>query len=432
MSFLDARLKDLLKNVFGSAAARFVNLFITLAMVPLTINALSPADYAYFAMALSLSVLATYADLGMGLAVVNVIAARGARPKSIKARRAVSIVWFSLLGFTVVGMGLVLVIAWFVNFSLETNSTYQYNAMLLAVGCIFAGLPTGLVQRVLFAEQKNIHANAWSTGARLVSLILVWVITSSGVANLFILVFAVIGIPVIIAWLSVFVVFVLPGSCDLRPSISLFSTRLIRPYMVLGVSFLLLQMAPFFETGVDNLIVGGLIDIKVLPAYDTYSKLFNYAPAIISIASFPLWPAITNAKASGDKEWILKMQRVGCAVSLIVAIFVAASLVAFSEKMVLIWTGQNLTLEASVIWGLGVLCVFSSFGIFQSMLLNGLSEIKGQINIFLIYTPVLLLLKMLAAYFCGISAMIWVMNICYFWRIYMANALILQSRKIEL
>jgi len=100
----DDRLKVLVKNVFGSAAARFVNLFITLAMVPLTINALSPTDYAHFAMALSLSMLAAYADLGMGLAVVNVIAQRGARPKSTKAQRAISVVWFSLLGIACVGL----------------------------------------------------------------------------------------------------------------------------------------------------------------------------------------------------------------------------------------------------------------------------------------------------------------------------------------
>jgi O-antigen/teichoic acid export membrane protein len=79
VSRIDTRMRVLAKNIFGSAAARFINLFITLAMVPLTINALSPTDYAYFAMAISLSVLATYADLGMGLAVVNVVAQRGSQ-----------------------------------------------------------------------------------------------------------------------------------------------------------------------------------------------------------------------------------------------------------------------------------------------------------------------------------------------------------------
>jgi|GEM_PF-3310815 len=421
---LDARMKVLIKNVFGSAAARFVNLFITLAMVPLTINALSPSDYAYFAMALSLSVLASYADLGMGLAVVNVIAQRGARPNSAKAQRAVSVVWFSLLVIAAVGLVLVSLFAVWVNLGTPSTSTHQYNAMLLAAGCVFAGLPTGLVQRVLFAEQKNVQANVWSTGARAVSLAVVWILVTSHFTNLLILVFAVVGIPMLVAWGSVGIVFLGKQNYALHPKIALFSIRLVRPYLLLGVSFLLLQLAPFLETGIDNILIGGLIDISLLPAYDTYSKLFNYAPALISIASFPLWPAITNARASGDIGWILRVQRNGYLVVSAVSLATALLLIISSKSLIEIWVGQALDLNLVVILGLGMLCVFSSIALFQSMLLNGFSQIGGQINIFLLYVPVVLISKLVAAHFFGVAAMVWTMNACYLWRLYMANRLI--------
>jgi O-antigen/teichoic acid export membrane protein len=300
VSLLDARMKVLLKNVSGSAAARFINLFIALAMVPLTINALSPTDYAYFAMAISLSVLAAYADLGMGLAVVNVIAARGARPKSLKAQRAVSVVWFTLMGIAALGVVLVLLLAAWVNFGSASDSTHQYNAMLLAAGCVFAGLPTGLVQRVLFAEQKNVQANAWSTGARLLSLAVVWILVATGNANLLTLVLAAIGVPLSLGWTSVYVIFGNNQTNIFRPTARHYDIRLLRPYLILGMSFLVMQLVPYVETGFDTILIGKAVNINLVPAFDVYSKLFTYVPALISIAAFPLWPAIANAKAKGE------------------------------------------------------------------------------------------------------------------------------------
>jgi O-antigen/teichoic acid export membrane protein len=424
MSFFDTRMRVLIKNVFGSAAARFVNLFITLAMVPLTINALSPTDYAYFAMAISLSMLAAYADLGMGLAVVNVIAQRSARPNSAKAQRALSVVWFSLLGIAAFGLVLVLLLAGWINFQMTSPSTHQYNAMLLAAACVFAGLPTGLVQRVLFAEQQNVLANAWSTGARVVSLVVAWTLVTAGFVNLYFLVFAVVGIPTLIAWVSVGVVFFQKSGRTLRPDFNFFFIRLLRPYLLLGFSFLVLQSAPYLETGIDDLLIGTFIDISFIPAYDTYSKLFNYAPALISIALFPLWPAIANAKVTGDFNWILRIQRNGYMIVSIVSVITAVFLFLFSESLVMVWVGKILELKPNVLFGLGVLCIFSSVALFQSMLLNGFGQIQGQVRIFLIYAPVVLISKIIAAQFFGLPSMIWIMNICYIWRLYMSNKLI--------
>ena len=93
---LDNRLQRLVKNIFGSAAARFFNLLIVMAIIPLTINTLSVADYAFLSMAISLSVLSAYADLGIGLAIVNTLAGESKDSVSEESRKAVSVVWFTL------------------------------------------------------------------------------------------------------------------------------------------------------------------------------------------------------------------------------------------------------------------------------------------------------------------------------------------------
>lgn len=424
MSFLDARMRVLIKNVFGSAAARFVNLFITLALVPLTINALSATDYAYFAMAISLSVLAAYADLGMGLAVVNVVAERGVKQTSGRAQRAVSVVWFSLLAIAACGLLLTSLIAAWLNFGMQSESIHQYNAMLLAAGCVFAGLPTGLVQRILFAEQKNIQANAWSTSARIISLGVVWALVATNYVNLLALVFAVIGVPMLIGWLSVLVVFGKKHIDELRPKWSRYDIRLFRPYLTLGLSFVVLQLAPYVETGIDNLLIGSFIDISLVPAFDVYSKLFTYVPALISIAAYPLWPAIASAKVSGDILWILRVQRIGY-ISIFLSTFVIALiLILFATNVIKVWTNKTLAIELNVIIGFGALCILSSIALFQSMVLNGFGQIKEQLKIFAIYVPFLLTVKVISATSFGVTAMVWSLNFCYLWRLFMANKLI--------
>lgn len=420
---LDTRMKVLLKNVFGSAAARFVNLFITLAMVPLTINALSPTDYAYFAMAISLSVLATYADLGMGLAVVNVIAERGTRPKSLKAQRAVSVVWFTLLGIAALGISLVLLLAAWVNFGLASDSTHQYNAMLLAAGCVFAGLPTGLVQRVLFAEQKNIQANAWSTGARLLSLVTVWILVVTGNANLLMLVLAVIGVPLGLGWISVYVIFGNTHMSIFRPTATHYDIRLLRPYLLVGMSFLIMQLVPYVETGFDTILIGKAVNINLVPAFDVYSKLFTYVPALVSIGAFPLWPAIANAKIKGEISWIVKARKWSYLVVGVLSIASSTFFFVFSFKLLTIWTGKELILPSGAILAMALFAILTCIGTVQTMILSGVGIIKGQLKIYSYYILVLISFKLFAAFQFGLSAMLWVLNIIYIMRLCLAEHL---------
>lgn len=134
---LDDRLTKLLKNILGSAAARFVNLFTTLLLVPLTVNALSPTEYAFLSMAISLSILSSYSDLGMGMAIVNTLAAESDQTKPLRSQRAISVVWFTLL--TIAGLGLVLLsLAWIgIERFASPENIKQYQALLLSASIVW-------------------------------------------------------------------------------------------------------------------------------------------------------------------------------------------------------------------------------------------------------------------------------------------------------
>lgn len=409
----DSRLKTLLKNIFGSAASRVINLLITLAIVPLTINSLDANEYAFLSIAVSLSILSSYADFGMGLAIVNILAAESQTSTKHRSQRAVSVVWFTLLGVSTLALlASALAALWIFNLPNEATKS-QYHAVLIGVTCIFAGLPTGLIQRILFATHRNIEANAWNTFGRLTSLALTWLAVEAEFSSLPLLIFFVIGMPVIVGWISVAVVFSRKSMQKLKPTLKLFDMRLTKPYTIIGLSFLLLQLVPYSETAIDPLLAGTFIGIHVIPSLDVHIKLFTYIPALVSIAAFPLWPAIASAHASGDLHWTRKIKKISYAVVFGISSILAVLLVTFGTKIIKYWTNQDLSIPDSALIGMAVFSVMTCIGTVQSMILSGLGVIKKQAAYFIPYIVTLISSKVIFAYLFGVPGLILSLVACY-------------------
>jgi O-antigen/teichoic acid export membrane protein len=398
------RTRRLIINVLATGGARGVNLLITLAMVPLTLNALSAVDYGYYAMALSLSIFAAYADLGMGLAIVNAVAQLSARPAARKANHLVSVTWFSLLAIAAGGLLLLLLAA--LVMAVIYGADARREAMLLAVGCVLAGLPSGLVQRLLFARERNVQANLWATGARVSALVAVFLLVQSDAATLASLVMATVGIPTAIGWLSILVVFRQPALASLRPQRADFRRQLLAPALAMGLSFVILQLVPFIEIGVDALLVGRLIGIESVAAYDVNAKLFAYIPALISIAAFPLWPAVANAIAAADLAWVARIKSFGYTAIALLAGATSVLMAIYADAIIQLWIGRSLPLGMANTLMLAILSVLFSLALFQSMILNGSGVIRRQIRFCIVYVPILLLVKVLAAAAGGLLALL--------------------------
>ncbi|WP_454726786.1 MULTISPECIES: lipopolysaccharide biosynthesis protein [Cupriavidus] len=422
---VDFRLRRLAKNIFGSAAARGINLIISLAIVPITINSLSPGDYAFLAMAISVSALSAYADLGLGLAIVNTLASESSSASQSRSQRAISVVWFTLLVIATTGIAITVGgHLWVSSFLTNISDASRYQALLLGAACVFAGLPTGLVQRVLFARHRITEANAWSTGGRLLSLLFVWGNVHLGYANLKLLVFGIIGVPVIVGWLSMLVIFGRKNMKVLIPSRRHYDNRLLKPYLATGLSFLIMQLVPYAEIGIDTLLAGTLVDISVVPALDVYNRLYTYVPALMSIALFPLWPVIAQAKRERDIAWIIKIKNRAYILVATTAVIIGLFFMVYGNSIVERWTSKQLVLPTGILICMSIFSVMTCIGTVQSMILNGLGVIGRQAVLYLIYLIVLLLAKSSAATAFGLQGMFVALISCYFFRLLMAERML--------
>ena len=363
----------------------------------------------------------------MGLAIVNILASESSSNNPQQSQKAISVVWFSLIILALLLLAITGVLALWVSSLEPADAVIRYNAMLLGTACILIGLPSGLIQRILFARHRNIEANIWTTLGKVLSLLFVWLTVESNNTSLSILIFGVIGVPVVISWLSVIIVFSRHDMRLLLPHIRHYDKKLLKPLILTGMSFLIIQMVPYFEVGIDTLLAGTLISIEVVPSLDVYTKLFMYVPALASIALFPLWPAIAQAKAAGDTDWILRVRRWAYFLVGATALTISASLFIYGDTIVLHWTHQDLSLPKSVITGMTFFAVLTCIGLVQSMILNGAGIIKEQANLYLAYLIIVLCAKLFSATTFGLPGLIWSLNACYIIRLYIAEKLLIKA-----
>lgn len=410
--------RRLFRNIISSAGLRALNLAISLAVVPLTVGTLPAREYGLLAAAISFSALVNYADLGIGHVIVNRIAGRsGAVP-----RRAISCAWVILVSLASIGLivaGLFKLIAPAL-FAVERLPLLQ--SALSAACFVLLGIPAGLGQRVLYASGRTHEANVWQLVGKLASFAGVYIIAKIRTPSLSAFLFCILAIPGLIGWLQTY--FSVFRDVRFAPKLRLFRARLLRFYLSRGFAFAAIQLVPYAEVGIDGLLVGWLVGLEAVPALDVHNRLFAYIPALLSIAMLPLWPAVAQARLNSDDEWIGSVYKYGYITIALTSAILAIGLVGLSGTMIHAWTGAALSLPRITKIGIGICAMIGSVSLFQAMLLNGLGRINEQASMYLIYAPILVMLKISAGYAMGVNGIVWTLVLCAGVRLMLAHRLL--------
>jgi O-antigen/teichoic acid export membrane protein len=384
--------RRLLTNIASGFALRGVNLVSTLFIVPLALGGLGPARYGILAMVLSATVFFAYADLGLGLGVVNRIAADGGR--SDESRAAVTRAWY-LLSVIAGVIAVCAAVGGILASLIGTISSEALRTWAIGIASVAVGLPTGLSQRVLFALQRNLEAGLWAASGRIASVFGVFLARKMKL-DLDAYIFALLTLPVIVGWINTVFLF----RCDrpdLSPSYHLFDFGKLWSDTRYGLQFTVLQVAVYAETGVDNILVGLFKGVPQVAHYDVISRLFAYLPALISVGALPLWPALRDALSRGERAWFDRTIRIAYRLTITLTLVTAVAFIRLHGVIISTWTGKTYLPDYPLAVALGVFSVLTSFSIIQSMRLNALGNIALQSRTQVIGIPILLICKSVAA-----------------------------------
>lgn len=418
-----SRTRILVENSLASLLTRASNILVTLLLVPLSIKILGIEDYALVAIVISFSIFFTFSDLGLGSAIVKVVTVLKVEDKKT-VREAITTItnaWFFL---------------WFITFLISGVSILYYKlggfdnySFFLGVILIILNIPFSIYTRILFAMQKNLQSGLWQTGGKLLALIVIYISTFFLKISLndFLLIF--LGMPLFVNIMGT--IFIFKKNKILTPKIKYLDIKEMVNVIKLGIFFVILQMVPYIETGIDNIILNMKYSLKFVGHYDVYMKLLLYIPALISVLVSPLWPAVLKAKSENDFNWIIRLKRKSYVLIFLLSSLVMGLMLIFSEKLILIWIGENFKIDLSALLLMGGVAFLYSLSLIQAMFLNGLGLIKEQVTFYLFYISIIIIFKLILITYFGIIPMLYFLIAIMFLRlIYMERVVCLSLSKL--
>lgn len=390
------------KNILASIAIKGCSVAISLALVPLTINYISPSGYGIW---LTLSAIVSwfsFFDIGMTQGLRNKFAEATAKNDTASAQSYVSTA-FAVIAIIFSGVWLLfLVVNQFLDWSqilgVEQSMRGEISMLATIVFTYFClQFVLRIVTTIITADQQPAKASVIDMLGQLLALIIIFVLVHTTSGSLIHL-----GLALCIAPLVVLVVanlYFFRGPYKVfQPSVTKVNLSHAKGLFGLGAVFFVIQLSGIIQYETANLIISRNFGPSEVTSYNIVFRYFGILNMVFAIFLTPFWSASTEAFLNKDMEWIRNsMQKYNW---LNMALMLAGTvMLLFSEQVYSLWLGKG-TVEIDFMlsfWGFMFFAV-SMFGSKYVSLLNGISALRLQflsclVSPFIYILTVLILIK---------------------------------------
>lgn len=402
----------------STAGAKVITVITLLISIPLTIHYLGTERYGMWMTISSIVAMMGFADLGIGLGLMNAISEAHGQEDRRAAARYVSSGFFMLTGVALLILGGLAIaypfIPWPRIFNVKSQLAIQEAgpAMAVFLACFAANLPLGVVQRVQLGYQEGFVNSLWESAGKVLGLLgLLLVIYLK--AGLVWLVLAMAGAPVV-AWLLNSLILYCFRRPWLRPQWNLATFSCAKRIFRIGILFFLLQITVALAFSSDNLIAAQVLGPEAVAQYSIPSRIFSMALLISTLLAGPLWPAYGEALARGDIPWVVRTLLRSLILTVLIVGIPSIFLVILGPQIIRLWVGPEITPSFFLLLGLGIWAIMSALGHAVAMFFNGLNILRLQVICGLIMAISGLLAKVWLAKLIGLPGIIWGTIIAFF------------------
>ncbi|HBK84125.1 MAG TPA: hypothetical protein DDZ41_11130 [Flavobacterium sp.] len=345
-----------------------------------------------------------YGDLGLGATLVNIVSRFSKNSVTAEKKHICDNIVSVFFLLCTISIFLILILSFLKFLFIEDG----YISIVWACLLVAFGIPLSLYQRILFGLQRSHLSNAWSTGGKLISLALIWLASKHLVSNPIGFLIILLGTPALINIIgSLHTIHTIKVDFEIKISNSRPDKVLIKKNLRTGLSYFVLQLVPFIEQGMDVAILSIYASSVEIATLDIHSKLFMYIPALVSVAAFPLWPAISKAYHEKDNVWANNIIRFAYFGTITVTIVLSSLFFINSEIIVTSWVKKELIISESVKLALSIFAVMSSISLIQSILLNAKNLVAFQAKFYITYIVILIIIKIFIGSLLGIQGIVW-------------------------
>jgi O-antigen/teichoic acid export membrane protein len=395
----------------ASVLARAIGLGTTLITIRMTLSYLGTERFGLWMTISSLQAFFSFADLGIGNGLLNVVADANGKDDARAIRQCIDsgMLLLALISgmilLTLVSSYHILQFGRFFNVHSALAISEVGPAIAVFTVCFAVAIPFGLVHRVQCGLQLGFLSSLWQIAGSLLALAGVLVVIHLR-GGLPVLVLAFCGAPLLAKLVNgcVFFGWMQP---DLLPTFRLASWSAIRKIGRLAFLFVVLNIGVALAFQSDNLIITHILDPEAVAQYSVPQKLFSLISLGIATLIEPLWPAYGEAIARGDGHWVKRtlVRSVIGAVSL--ASLMGVTFVFLGPKLIHLWVGDKAHASLVLLIGFACWAVMQAGGSAVSMFLNGASIVKLQVIIGSIFAICALVVKITFVRHWGIDAMPW-------------------------
>jgi O-antigen/teichoic acid export membrane protein len=401
----------------ASAVSRLLTIGVSLAAVPILLNAVGTERYGLWATIAALTSMLVFADFGLGNGLVTAIAASRARDDEQSVASYISSGFFMLAAIAVVlGVGFALVfqlVPWAQLFNVAGSTAVGEAGPTIAVflACFLATLPLTVASRVQLGDQEAYITAIWTGIGAIGSLVALVALASAG-ASLPVLVLALSGIPVLALGLNSAVEFGFRKR-SLVPRRSLVSRPAASRLLRLGFLYFVLQLAVAIGYQSDVIVAARLTGPDGAAQYAVVFRLFMVVPTLLALLLTPLWPAYTDAIERGDHAWVTRTLKRTVLGSAAIALAAVAAVFVGSRLLLDIWVGSAFDPAPAFLSGMAVWAVLASAFNAVAMLFNGAAVVRFQLVVATAMAITSVCLSVVLGARFGLAGIIWGTVIAY-------------------
>ncbi len=369
-------------NILGMFLLKGLSILLSLVIVPLTIDYISPYQYGIWITLSSIIGWLSFFDIGFGNGLKNKFVEAVTNGDKTLARIYVSTTYAILFLIISLVWCAAMISSFYVNWSGFLNAPQSLASELRSV--VFIVLTTfacqfifGLINTVLNALQKPVLPALYNTISQLLILVGILIVSRNGQGSLVNLSLIVGGANSAVLVLFSFWLFTHELK-DYAPNLKHIKFKYSGQLMNLGLKFFLLQVIALVYYETNNIIITKVLSPDSVTIYNIAFKYMSVVGMIFSIIITPFWAAFTEANAMGDYSWMIKMAsklRLICGGVAIIAILMAAA----SPYVYKVWLGSKVHVPVLLTLLMAIWQIVNLWNSLHSTLLYGIGKVKLQL-----------------------------------------------------
>lgn len=380
------RSKEAVKNIIVSMAMKGLSIPISLILVPMTINYVSPTQYGIWLTLSSIIAWVHFFDLGLANGFRNKFAEAKAVGDIKLARQYVSTTYFAISSIVIILYVVILLlnahIDWTIFLNVESSYREELHKVFGIVGGFFClNMVANIFAMLLTADQKPGWTATINGIGHLGSLLVIFVLTKVSSGSLTNLALYYSGVPCVVMLVGSIIMFsgryrnIAPRFRDIR-------VGLVRDIMGLGMQFFVIYLCMIVLFQIINVVISREIGPYAVTQYNVAHKYFNVLHMLMIIIITPFWSAFTDAYYKQDFDWMRTSLR-KLELSWLCAVLGGVVMLLLAPYCYAIWVGDSVQLP----WNLSLITMIyvlsQTLGNVYMYPINGIGKIRVQLIAYL-------------------------------------------------